>query len=95
MNDGSLLMQSSDVLSRSFAGETLVASPDGGDVHCFTASAAAVWVLLEEPRTFDDLIATLGETYGVSAGIATRDVEPFVRELIERGWVIELRDTDA
>jgi hypothetical protein len=94
MREGTLLLRSSHVLSRSFADETLVAAPDGGEVDRFTASAAAVWDLLEEPRSFDDLIAIVGATYGAPAEIVAGDLEPFVRELIDRGWVLEVRDVD-
>jgi Coenzyme PQQ synthesis protein D (PqqD) len=94
VTEGMLLLRSPHVLTRSFAGETLMAAPKGGDVDRFTASAAVVWDLLEEPRTPWELVSILGSAYGVPEDVVARDVEPFVRELTARGWVLEIRDTD-
>jgi Coenzyme PQQ synthesis protein D (PqqD) len=94
VTEGMLLLRSPHVLIRSFAGETLVAASEAGDVDRFTASAAAVWDLLEEPRTFDDLVSLLSRAYHVPAEVVAPDVARLVRELIERGWVREIRDTD-
>ncbi len=94
MTEEMLLLRSPHVLIRSFAGETLVAAPEAGDVDRFTASAAVVWKLLEEPRTFDDLVSTLCRAYGVPAEVVAPDAGRLVQDLIERGWVLEIRDTD-
>jgi hypothetical protein len=94
VNDGTLLQRSSSVLTRSFAGEALVTGAEGGDVDRFTASAAAVWDLLEDPRTFGDLSSILANAYDVAEDVVVRDLEPFVRGLIERSWVLEIPDAD-
>ena len=94
MREGTLLSRSPDVLSRSFAGETLVAAPTGGDVDRLTASAGVIWDLLAEPRSFDEITSDLATTYGAPRDDIAGDIEPFVRELIERGWLIEVRDAD-
>ena len=94
MTEGMLLLRSPHVLIRSFAGETLVAAPEAGDVDRFTASAAAEWKLLDEPRTFDDLVSALCKAYDVPAKVVAPDDARLGRELIERGWILEVRDTD-
>jgi Coenzyme PQQ synthesis protein D (PqqD) len=92
--EGTLLVRSSGMLTRSFADETLIAVPHGGDVDRLTASAAVVWDLLQEPRAFDDLIAILHSAYDVPEEVVACDVESFVCELIDRGCVLEIRDVD-
>jgi Coenzyme PQQ synthesis protein D (PqqD) len=95
VNDGTLLQRSSDVLTRSFAGEVLVTAAEGGGVvDRLTGPAVPLWKLLEEGRTLGDLIAIVANAYGAAEDVVARDVEPFVRGLIERGWVLEILDAD-
>jgi hypothetical protein len=89
-----LLVRSPDVLTRSFADEVLLASPAGGDVDRLEGSAAEVWDLLEEPRSMEDLVSTLARAYGVPAEQVRSGVEALLRELLERGWVYEIQDSD-
>jgi hypothetical protein len=89
-----LLIRVSDVLTRSFAGEVLLASSAGGDIDRLEGSAAVVWDLLEDPRTLADLIARLGHVYREPNEEIRSDLEPLLRDLVERGWVYEIQDTN-
>lgn len=94
MTDDTFLIRSSDALVRTFADEVLLASASGGNVDRLEGSAAAVWDLLEEPRSLPDLVAALARAYETPTDRILRDVEPLVRDLVERGWIYEVQDTD-
>lgn len=48
-------------------------------------SVKALWPLLVEGSTTDDLVAHLVAVYAVEAGVARVDVEDFVSQLKEKG----------
>ena len=94
MNQGTLLLRSTDVLVRSFAGEVLLASPSGGDVDHLQGTASVVWDLLDEPRSLDDLVDGLADAYRTPRSRVSHDVEALIGDLIARGWVLAVADTD-
>jgi hypothetical protein len=50
--------------------------------------AAAIWNLLAEPRTVDELEEYLLATYDVDRAKLREDLDPFLEQLIERGLVV-------
>ncbi len=66
-------------------GETVVLSPTDMRYHGLNDTAAAIWEDLEEPRTVDGLVATLGERYEVDPATCRRDVEACLTTLVEYG----------
>lgn len=49
---------------------------------------AAVWNLLAEPRTVTDLEVRLAAIYEVDSADLSRDLRPFLEELVDRGLVV-------
>ncbi len=81
------------VLSRTFAGEVLLATPDREGVDRLELTAAAVWDALEAPATVPDISATLAATYDAPNELIVRDVDALLGDLADRGWILE--DADA
>jgi hypothetical protein len=62
-------------------GETVMFSADQGSYFGLDEVGTRVWELLEEPRSIDDVCATLLEEYDVEADTCRRDVAAVVEQL--------------
>jgi hypothetical protein len=82
-------VRSPNALSRNVGGELLLASTDGERIDSLSETAAAVWALLETPRTIGALIEVLAERYAVPRDTIATDVETLVEALVARGWAEE------
>ncbi len=67
-----------------------MAPPDSDDFDRLSGTAAAVWRLLEEPRTVAELVGTLGARYGSPPAEIERDARALLQELVCRGHVEEV-----
>jgi coenzyme PQQ synthesis protein D (PqqD) len=74
-------------LFRTAGSEVLLASADRDGVDLLPGTAAAVWLLLEEPASLAHLSEDLAELYAMPVERVVEDVEPLVDELTRRGWV--------
>jgi hypothetical protein len=63
-----------------------VARVDGSSIT-LAGSGAAVWRLLDEPRTVLDLARELADVYDAEAARIAGDIEPLLVELAESGFV--------
>lgn len=82
-----LLRQSSAILTRRVGPEILIAPLDTEGCERLSETAASVWDLLESPRTFSELIATLAHLYSVTPAAIAADVENLIDELLRRGVI--------
>ena len=60
------------------------------EVHRLVGSAAAVWDLLESPRTLDELLDDLAGTFTAEPRQLRRDVEALLVRLQTLGAVVEV-----
>jgi hypothetical protein len=51
----------------------------------FPATGRSIWLLLEEPRTFDQLIAGLTQEYDAAPEAIMGEVRPFLAQCAELG----------
>jgi hypothetical protein len=70
-----------DVLWRRSLEAVVLLPVDAGDVLTLGGTGPAVWDLLAEWRTFDDLVAVLAAAYGASPAQVAADLEPLIAEL--------------
>ncbi|GAB4309281.1 MAG: hypothetical protein Kow0090_23060 [Myxococcota bacterium] len=83
-----------EFISRNIAGEVIVV-PISGDtailekVFGFSETAAFLWNELANPQPVDSLVARLQQDYEVDGETAKRDVEEFLKRLIELGLIEE------
>lgn len=61
--------------------------PLGGETLTVAAPGDAVWVLLEQPATLDDLVTALAEHFGEPVERIHGDVETLLADLVARGVV--------
>jgi hypothetical protein len=83
-------VQSKDV-AWNFLGENIIAFNLGGEkmFHNLNASAAVVFKALENPKTREELIATMLEEFDVSAEAASSDVEALLQDMKLKQLIIE------
>ena len=74
-------------VTETVAGETVLLDPVGDRYLRLNASGAALWELLAEPRSPDELAATLADRHALEAEIASRDAHAFVAALRARELV--------
>ena len=84
--------RSASVVSRTIAGERLLVPLGTGGVDLrrlfsLNATAAAVWDVLDVPRTAAEVAALLAPRFGVPLDVAEADVERFLAQLEERRLV--------
>jgi DNA-binding IclR family transcriptional regulator len=81
-------------LWRLVGGEVLLADAAGPDVNCLSAPASAAWLLLDRPRTREELSNELASAFGGSSPRIRDHVERLLDQLRERGWVISDDERD-
>ena len=87
--------QTPGVLSRSFGDEVILAPSRRDEYDSLSRTAGAVWNLLGEPRTLDEVVGVLEAAYGTSGVTIARDVEPLIADLVGRGLVERVHDGDG
>ena len=85
-------VRAESVVSRVIAGETLIVpvrrgTADLASLYSFNPTGNTIWQALEKPKTIDELVNLLAETYDVSAEQARRDVDSFLEEAQNMGLV--------
>jgi hypothetical protein len=84
---GSRYRRSPEALFRTAGREVLLASADREGFDVLPDTAAAVWVLLDEPASVASLSDELAALYGMPADRIASDVRPLLDELVRRGWL--------
>lgn len=74
-----------DVVAGDVGGdEAVLLDVDAGKYFGLNPTASAVWNLLEEPHSLDELVTKLCERFDVDAETCSRDVAELVTGLCER-----------
>lgn len=85
MESTSLLSRTEGAVQASVDGEVVLLSPLDFSYHALDPVGACIWEILEQPRTIDQLIASLVELYAVDESTCRTDVVPFVKRMVEIG----------
>lgn len=86
------LRRSASTPWRRVGSEVILAPRDRDDFDQLSATAAAVWNVLESPCSQEQLVEYLAEAYSVDAGEISSDVAALVSELLQRGVLEEIRE---
>jgi hypothetical protein len=76
-------------LWRRSADAVVVLPLDGTDVFVLRGSGSAVWDVLQRARTLNDAAAVLAETFSRPADAIATEIQPVLRELVQRKAVVE------
>lgn len=85
-------VRSGSVVSRVIAGGTLVVpvrrgAADLASLYSFNTSGSTIWQALENPKTVDELVNLLADTFDVGLEKARTDVDAFLGEAQATGLV--------
>ena len=85
-------VRSDNVVSRVIAGETLIVPvrrgvADLASLFSFNQVGSTIWEALEKPRTVEELVTVLADTYEVTPEKAHEDLEVFLNEAQAAGVV--------
>jgi hypothetical protein len=76
--------------------DSVVVLPAGADeVITLAGTGPAVWELLAEWRTRDDIVEALARAYGSTVAVVSADLEPLLAELEARGALQVAADSGA
>lgn len=81
--------RSDDLLGATVGEELLMMSIEQGNYYSLNPVAARIWTLLEQPRTLDELVASLMQEYDVPAVTCREETEKFLAALRERGMLAQ------
>jgi hypothetical protein len=92
MPSTSQFVRSGNVVSRVIAGETLIVPvrrgvADLASLFSFNQVGSTIWEAIEKPRTVDELVTVLADTYEVTSEKAREDLEVFLNEAQAAGIV--------
>jgi hypothetical protein len=87
-------MRSPRSLWRNAGSEVLATTREAEEIAQLSPTAAAVWRLLEEPRSVADVVSRLAAEYGEDPERIAPQVSRLLRDLIGRGLVEAVADTD-
>jgi hypothetical protein len=92
MPSTSQFVRSDNVVSRVIAGETLIVPvrrgvADLASLFSFNQVGSTIWEAIEKPRTADELVNLLADSYEVTPEKAREDLEVFLNEAQAAGVV--------
>ena len=89
------LCRSDNVVARQIVDQWLLipihgTGADLQKVYMLNDTSAAIWRLLEQPMSFDGLVAALQTEYAAPDEVIRQDAGEFVAALLERGFVTQV-----
>jgi hypothetical protein len=90
MTDDVEYHQSPHVFQRRSLDTVAVLAVDGDEPALLAGTGAAVWHLLLEPRSLDDLVEILTQQYAGDRGVVTADVSSLLDRLLAEHLVVRL-----
>lgn len=75
-------------------GDVVIMSIDTGTYYGLDAVGACVWKLLEQPRTFAEVIDGVVERFEVGAEVVEKDLTAFLNEMQAEG-IVSVTPADA
>ncbi len=94
LSDSVLIQRAPDALWRRVGSEVVSAKGGREGIELLSPTAGAIWMLLDEPRTFADLLSSLAGAYRVGQEEIELDVRGFLSSLMERELVQAVADGD-
>jgi len=79
--------RSDDLLGAEVGDELLMMSVEKGSYFSLNPVATRIWALLEQPRTLDELVASLTQEYDVPPATCSEETATFLAALRERGML--------
>jgi Coenzyme PQQ synthesis protein D (PqqD) len=82
---------SDSVAAREIEGELVLLDLEGGRFFVSRGTGPRVWEMLSSGKTIDEVVQEIAGRYGIDRDRVRADVEEFVRQLREKGMLVEDR----
>jgi hypothetical protein len=83
-----ILQRKGDLLFNAIDGEVVMLSIENSEYYGMDKVGSRIWELLEQPVSFQELVAKLMEEYEVSEQQCTDDTLAFLKKLTDKNLVI-------
>lgn len=84
--DSTVLQQASRTAARVLEDQAVIVVIDDNALHTLNPVGTRVWELAQS-ASLSSIVSTIAEEYAVEPADARRDVEAFVRDMLERGML--------
>lgn len=78
------LVTASSAISTDLEGEAVILDTDASEYYGLNEVGTRIWTLLEEPKTFEELVSALLEEYDVDRDQCEEDVSKLLRQMMEK-----------
>ena len=78
------LVTASSAISTDLEGEAVILDTDASEYYGLNEVGTRIWTLLEEPRTFEELVSALLEEYDVDRDQCEEDVRELLGQMMEK-----------
>lgn len=85
IQDSDLISRSASVVAADTMDEAILIDIDSGYFFQLNKSAARIWSLVEQPKSFSDLCAALQKMFKAAPETCRSDVAEFVTDMQDRG----------
>ena len=85
IRDDDLISRNVSVVGADAADEAILIDIDSGYFFQLNKSAARIWTLVEQPRSFADVCAALQAKFAIPPETCRSDVADFVADMQDRG----------
>lgn len=85
------LLTASSAISTDLDGEAVILDTDASEYYGLNEVGTRIWTLLQEPRTFEELVDALLEEYDVDRDQCEEDVSELLEQMMEK----DLLDVDS
>jgi len=85
IQDSDLISRSASVVAADTADEAILIDIDSGYFFQLNKSAARIWTLVEQPKSFSDLCVALQGMFDAAPETCRGDVAEFVADMQDRG----------
>jgi hypothetical protein len=89
LNEG-VFRRSPKALFRRVGGDIILATADREDFDSLSSTASTAWELLETPMGLAELVRQLALEYRMEAHSIVSDVAALLLDLLRRGWIEEV-----
>jgi len=78
------LVTASSAISTDLEGEAVILDTDASEYYGLNEVGTRIWTLLEEPKTFGELVSALLEEYDVDRDQCEEDVSKLLHQMMEK-----------
>ncbi|VCU70042.1 hypothetical protein PIGHUM_02109 [Pigmentiphaga humi] len=85
--DNRLFMRQDGLVATDMDGETVMMSVERGEYFGLSGIGGQIWAWLEQPRTLDQLVESVCETFEIEPATGRADLQRFLQSLQDNGLI--------